>query len=306
MAVLINNTDIESVYGAIVVDGGYNGIMGWPASKPVDANDWHEYDGVEADLSALKLASMSFTMKFGLKYSTPAQIEAFYHFLNSLPTLQFESTDVSVSRVLRVKSMSSLQHALTFGLFTISFVCDQDILAGYSRQEPVSGLCPADPLFKIDGKKISDYGFIVLDGTYNNVLLPGEVKESTVRNISTINGSLYDSNPKLWDSTSQTWKQSSSHDTVRYKSVQVALSCGMVATSLATFWKNYLAFLYDLIHADSDASDVLQACQRQLYLGEVEKTLLCYYKKQSIKEFTYDHGRVWIKFDLTLEVTGTL
>lgn len=91
MAVLINNTDIESVYGAIVVDGGYNGIMGWPASKPVDANDWHEYDGVEADLSSLKLASMSFTMKFGLKYSTPAQIEAFYRSLTPCLSWSFRA-----------------------------------------------------------------------------------------------------------------------------------------------------------------------------------------------------------------------
>lgn len=306
MAVLINNTDIESVYGAIVVDGGYNGIMGWPASKPVDANDWHEYDGVEADLSALKLASMSFTMKFGLKYSTPAQIEAFYRFLNSVPELEFQSTDVALSMTLRIKSMSSLQYALTFALFAVSFVCDRDYFAGYVRENPVSGLCPADTSFMIDGNEISDYGFIVLDGTYNGVLIPGNVKESMIRDISTINGALYDSNPKLWDPSSQSWRQSSNHDTVHYKSRQITLSCGIVAPSFTTFWRNYKVFLYDLIHADTGAPDELEACLRSLYVEAVDETLRCYYKKQTVKEFTFDHGRVWLKFDLTLEVTGTL
>lgn len=301
MAVLINNTDIASVYGAIIENGGYDGIVGWPGVKAVDTNNWHEQEGVEADLSSLRLDSHSFTIKFGLKYSSPTQIEAFYCFLCSSPKVIYADDAIGVVKTLRIESMSSLRYATQFALLNVKFACDEDPLKDYTRVAPVGGLCPASSDFTLDGQKLSDYGVRVLDGTYESVMKLGSVKKSLFRNPSTIHGSEYDQNPLLWNGAE--WVRSQTTDEVHLGSFKVTLKLGMIAPNLNTFWQNYKVLLYDLIHENTSATDVLLKCQRELYVKKIEKTLKCYYKSQSVKEFRIISGkRVWIKFDLTLEV----
>lgn len=301
MAVIINNTDITAVYGAIITQGGYDGIVEWPASKAIDSNDWHERNGLEADLSSLKLDSHSFTLKFGLKYSTPSQIEAFYDFLNSFPKITFSDSAIGVMKTLRVESMSSLRYAKSFSLLGVKVACDDNPLRDYSRVAPESGLCPADHSFKMDNIPFSDYGFRVLDGTYDSVLKLGNVKQSLLRSPSTIHGAEYDQNPLLWNG--REWVRDTATDNVRLNSRQVTIKLGIIAPDLNTFWKNYKVLLYDLIHENLSETDPLLKCQRLLYIERSGQTLKCYYKNQSVKEFRILKGdRIWMKFDLTLEV----
>lgn len=302
MAVLINGTNIQTAYGAIIAEGGYNGLVEWPASKSIDSNNWHEYDGIEADLSELKLDSHSFSIKFGLKYSSPDQIETFYRFLGSTPKMTFSDDVAGIEKQLRLESLSSLKYAKSFSILTVKLSCDNDPLEGYSRVAPVSGLCPTDNDFKLDGTPFSDYGVRVLLGTHEGILKPGAVKQSLVRSMATSSGSEYDQNPLLWDGSK--WVRSESVDTVRYGAYQVTVNCGIVAPNTSTFWRNYKALLYDLIHEDSTAADALTKCRRELYIGAIGKSLKCYYKSQSVKEFRILSGnRVWAKFNITLEVT---
>lgn len=301
MAVLINNTDIAVAYGAIITQGGYDGIMEWPASKAIDSNNWHERNGLEVDLSSLKLDSHSFTLKFGLKYSTPEQIEAFYDFLNLSPKVNFSDSTIGVMKTLRVESMSSLKYAKRFSLLSVKVTCDDNPLNGYSRVAPVGGLCPADNDFKIDNVPFSDYGFRVLEGTYDSVLKLGNVKQSLLRSPSSIHGAEYDRNPLLWNGTG--WVRDSAIDIVRLNSRQVTIRLGIIAPNLNTFWRNYNVLLYDLIHENPSATDPLLRCQRLLHIERSAQTLKCYYKSQSVKEFRIlRDNRIWMKFDLTLEV----
>lgn len=303
MAVFINSTNIRSVYGAIIVDGGYNGLLEWPASKDVDSNDWHEYDGIEPDLSELRLSSRSFSMKFGL-LGDAEMIAGFYAFLNTSPTLTFNDTTIGLTRVLRVESMSSFKHAQTFQQMQVKFSCDEDIFSGYTRQTPVAGPWGDDPNFRIDGTYLTAYGVKVLKGTYDNVLKVGDVKKSLLRSISTLSGAEYDKNPLLWDDDEEEWVRSGSTDTVHLNSVQVTLTCGMVSPNFTTFWKNYYTLLYDLIHVNDDADDELKACQRTLHVSRINRDLPCYYKKMSVKEFSFGQNQVWLKFSITLEIVG--
>ena len=301
MAVLFNDTDILLEYGAIIAQGGYDGVVEWPGSKAVDYNDWHEKNGVEADLSSLKLDSHSFTMKFGLKYSTPDKIEEFYSFLCSSPKVTYNDEKIGVVKTLRVESLSSLRYAKQFSLLNVKFSCDEDPLKGYTRVAPVGELCPDSLDFTLDGQKLSDYGIRVLDGTYDSIMKPASVKRSLLRNPSTIHGAEYDQNPLLWNGTE--WVRSQTTDEVHFGSFQITLKLGMITPNLNTFWQNYKVLLYDLIHENTSATDVLLKCQRELYVKIIDKTLKCYYKSQSVKEFRIiSGGRVWIKFDLTLEV----
>lgn len=304
MAIRINGTDIYTAYGAFIADDGYKGLFEWPESKPVAFNDWHDYDGIEVDLSALRLESHAFTLKFGILNDVEL-IRGFYAFLTQSPTLSFEDTDLELTRTLRVDGMTSVQHALTFQIMVVRFVCDEDILDGYERDEPVPGPWADDNEFRIDGVNLTDYGVKVLMGTLDSVLKQGDVKKSLLRSPSTNNGSEYDRNPLLWDEDAEEWSRSQGTDTVRFTSHNVTLVCGMVSPSAEVFWTNYYAFLYDLIHQDTDADDILMACQRKLHIGLVSRDFPCYYKSMAVKEFYYAHGRVWFKFDLTLEITDS-
>lgn len=302
MAVLINNTDIASVYGAIVESGGYDGIVGWPGVKTVDTNDWHEEEGIEADLSALKLSAHQFTMKFGLKYSSPVQIEAFYRFLGSSPKVTYADDTIGVVKTLRVESMSSLRCARRLSLLSVKFSCDENPLEGYTRAALVGGLCPENNELKIDDHPFSDYGFRILDGTYNSLLKFGPVKSSLLRNPSTVHGAEYDQNPLLWNGTE--WVRSNSSDEVRIGPFQVSINLGIVAPNLNAFWTNYKALLYDLIKQNPAETDPLLKCQRELYVAKLNKIVKCYYGGQSVEEFRIlGGGRVWMKFSLTLNVT---
>jgi hypothetical protein len=297
---IINGTDIYTAYGAFVHLDGYAGLVQWPASKPVEYNDWQEEDGIEADLSALRFENKEFSLTFGVKGNASA-MKAFYEFLCSAPTMTCNFASIGLQRVLRVIGMSGLDYAFAFSAVVVDFADDASPLDGYSYQAPSASHVRSDAAFTLDGNELSDYGITPLYTSLNKALLRPGVKPLLIRNVSTSDGATYDKNPKLWNGSA--WTIDSSVGTVTKGAVELALTVGMTATSVAGFWRNYRAFLYDLTRQDANAS-ALSKCLRTLRIDGETDNIRGYYLSQSVEDFTvFGDGYVMCKFTLSVMCT---
>lgn len=297
---IINGTDIYTTYGAFVSLGGYNSLVEWPASKSVAYNDWQEEDGIEADLSALKLDSHEFEMSFGLQRPIQDILE-FYSFLCSSPTMTCSFVSIGLTdKTYRVMGLSSLDHAFAFGEIKVRFA-DDSPLAGYEYLAPsVSHALPVSA-FCIEGTPLSEYGVRTLYGTLQSVFMQGSVKQFLLRNISTIHGSLYDANPKLWDAQSSSWSQSSTKGTPRFNAVEIKLNCALSAPTATEFWRNYNALLWDLTAPD-DNKDNMEKCARVLtFEDEIWNT---YYYGQTVEDVSLWPDKITVRFTLSLIALG--
>ena len=163
--VLINGSDIFLAYGAFLADGGFAGLAKWPPVKKVDYNDWQEYDGIEPDLSDIRLDSVTFPLTFcvGARGGGAGALEDFYALLCSGPTLTLSHGGLGREFALRLVGISDLAYAMRFSRVTATFAND-DFMAGYSYAPPVP-LAVTDGSVEIDSTPVSAYGMRALAGT---------------------------------------------------------------------------------------------------------------------------------------------
>lgn len=297
---IINGTDIYSDYGAFVSLGGYNGVVGWPASKPVEMNNWMEEDGIEVDLSSLKLASHEFETSFGIQ--RPIQsIHGFYSFLCSEAFMNCSFSSLGLTnKTYRVIGMSGIDYAFTFGEVRVR-LADDTPMEDYEYVAPsVSHPLPVSA-FRLNGTPLSAYGVRTLYGTLGTVAQRGAIKQFLLRDVSTINGSLYDPNPKLWNGSE--FKPSDVHGTPKYTPVEIQLKCALTASTVQEFWQNYNAFLYDLISED-DSKAALRKCEKTLSFET--DSLGCYYVGQSVEDVSLWSDKIMVQFTVSMLVMNGL
>ena len=281
-------------YHAFVAKGGYGELVQWPALKAVKGNDWQEMDGYEPDLSDIHLDTRELEVKFVCMGSLD-NLRAFYDFLLSEPKMTYNFSDIGRTLTLRVLSMPSLLHAITFNEIAVRFAADSP-LEGYTYQSPSSSL-PTRNDYVIDGTPLSAYGIRVLKGTVAGVARGADVKPLLVRNLSVTDGATYDEMPAIYVGGGWTREESDAEVTVRSR--DITLKCFMTGAS-ASVWRNYDALLADLTRINQSASDSTLAGARTIAISALGTTFQCFYKSQSVTEFTTDGTTVWIKFDLTL------
>ena len=282
--VTIDGTNITATYGVIVGKGSYASIAGWPALKAVDGNDWQEYDGFDPDLSNPRLDTRNVTINFILHGDTD-DVADFYAFLGASPVGSYTFTDIGRTMTLRLVSMPSFEYAVSFHKMSCQFAADTP-LEGYTYLAPSSTLASSTD-YKLDGTNLTAYGVRVLKGTMSNVVRKPEVKTLLLRNLSHLNGAIYDT-----------------AGTVTFKGRDLTLHCLIRENTIAGVWRNYDALLYNLVKLDENASSPTRkgARTRTVPTGEALK---CYYKSQSVTDFWIDGTAMWIKFDLTLSVFET-
>ena len=298
---IINGTDIYTTYGAFISLDGYNGVVGWPASKPVEYNDWMEEDGIEVDLSALKLDSREFEVSFGIQRPDVSDVHTFYAFLCSEPTMTCSFNTLGLTnKTYRVLGMSSVDYFFTFGEVRVR-LADDAPMKGYEYLAPsVTNPLPNSP-FKLESTRFSDYGVRTLYGTLGSVAQRGSIKQFLLRNISTIDGSLYDPNPKLWNGSE--WTQAQTHGTPKHQPIEVQLKCALTAPTTAEFWRNYNAFLHDLISPDNTKA-ALKKCEKTLSLDH--DLLYCYYEGQSVEDVALWSDKIMTQFTVSMLVMSGL
>lgn len=318
--VIIDGTNILTTYNVLLGKGSFKSIVGWPALKAVSGNDWQEYDGFEPDLSNPCLDSRSVTLNFIL-HGDVTDIDAFYRFLGSVSPRVYNFTDIGRTLSLRLVNMPSIEFAQAFHVMQCQFSADTP-LEGYTYVAPSSELRTRSD-YKIDGTPLSDYGVRVLKGTIQNIARRPDVKPLLIRNINSVPGATYDENPVINDpddelgegyetigdsykGMSGNWKRSTARGVTTYAGREITLNCILYADTVAEAWQNYDALLYDLSKKNPSASDVTLAGARTLRISAFEEDVHCYYKSQSVTDFSLFGTSIWIKFNLTLSLFGSL
>ncbi len=269
----IDGKDIYTSFGAFVTEGGYADLARFPSLKSVEYNDWHEEDGIEPDLSDPKLDTKEITITFAIR-GGKGKTDDLIQLLSDKVSHLFDFREIGLSVNLRLASASAPTVAGQLRLLPLTFA-DDSPLEDYEYAEPHSSM-PQITDCLIDGRKLSDYGVRLLQGTQASLERIPDVKMNLLRNIAGASGALYDTEGE-----------------VTYKSRDVTLQCLMRAPSLAEFWLNRNALLYDLVRPD----------ERVLSAGMIGRDFKCFYKSMSVIEFIPVNG-VWMKFSLNLTVTN--
>lgn len=270
----IDGNDAYLQFGVYVISGGWNELLALPPLKTVKSNDWQEEDGIEADLEAPVLNTRELTMKFAIS-------GAFSHYYDFLALLgdgayhTFRCEEIGRTFRLRLVSHSNLDTAKILGFLSVKFADDFPLL-DYTYAAPTGGGVPVVEDYCVDDIPLTDYGVRVLQGSLDEVMKGGTVKQAMLRNIASQGGAQYDS-----------------AGAVHYKSKDVKLTCLLRADSLSEMWRNYLALLHDLTQPE----------ERLLFVAALEAEFPFYYKSCSVKDFS-PVGRVWLEFTLTVVFTG--
>lgn len=267
----VDGYDVYKQFGMYVVSGGWNELVAYPPLKTVNYNDWQEEDGIEADLSAPVLNTREVSIKFAIS-GLYASLFDFLDILSDGAYHTFSCAEIGRVYKLRLTQQPNLKAIKLLGRATLKFA-DDFPLDGYTYLAPNSSVMYAsDYLF--DGLPFTSYGMRILKGSYDEIVKSAAVKTNLLRNIGTQAGATYDA------------KQ------VTYKSKDVKLYCLMRAETLDELWRNYDAFLYDLI----------RPYERQLWVDDLERDFLFHYKSCQVTKFV-PTDRIWLQFTLTVTFT---
>jgi hypothetical protein len=267
----IDGTDAFTRFGVFIAEGGHNEVVAFPALKaPEVSNDWAEYDGIEVDLSDPKLDTKELEIKFNAvgMYQTGDFIsllsDGAYH------TFEFKR----IGYTCKLRLVSEVNVALYIGAKSFSLKFADDFpLRDYKYTAPLSTTNIPTQGYEIDGIDFSVYGIRVLEGSEAQILKAPAVKKNMLRNLSTQNGAIYDG------------KQ------VVYQHKEATLNCCLIAKNLTEFWRNYNAFLHDLIKVveiDEGEGVKVQTAERSLFVESTYEEYPCYYKSSKVSLFSPD------------------
>jgi hypothetical protein len=267
----IDGNDIYVNYGIYVTNAGYNELVSYPELKNIDFNDWHEEDGIEADLSAPRLDTKEFSIKFAY-HGSNNMLDKFFRVLSDKAYHDFNFSEIDTVKKLRLVSEDNNSVYRNLRVFVLKFA-DDFPLNDYIYTPPQSSIFGASK-YQIDGIDLSQYGVAVLKDTIDSVLSTPQVKQNLLTNNNAHAGAIYD------------------NSAVKYKHKDVKINCIMRANSLSELWRNYNALLYNLTLPN----------ERILTIEQLEASYNFYYKNCNVERFA-PTGKIWIGFSLTLVFT---
>ena len=244
-------------------------VVCFPPVKPVDTNDWWEYDGIEPNLSAPVLSGRD--VKLNL-----AGVGRYHNIGNLMERLSdgaYHTFYIAGRKFnYRLVSMNDLKPD-SFSSFALTL---RDELPDMRQTIEYVTPCADDKsayFGDIDGVDLRKYGIAILNGTVQSIMNSPETKNNLAQDYGFFDGQYYDGR------------------TVKFKSKDVVLKCVMRAKNYEDFWQQRDNLLYDLIRPG----------EHVLYVNRTEEELPFYYKSCSSAEFFEDP--IWWMFDLTLCVT---
>ncbi len=280
---IIDGIDIADLGMFILREGDYD-FLSFPERKEPEQNDWHELDGVDADLSEIYFKEKKVTVRFYIKAETG---DEFLFNLNQFHTLisapgyrQLYSREFGKTFLLRYISCPAFAH--TGGMYkagikraeiSVEFSMDSplQIFTGSTNLIPRNGR-PARTFVTINNRDLADFGIIVNE-CYNTVLRLPAVKSPLTRSISNINGLI----------------AYISAQTV-FEAKQTVIECTMTANNRDDFYYNYEALFNNLI--------IKEAIPLTTFAYD---DVSCYYLSMSGFQKLRPFGsRVLMQFSLTL------
>lgn len=278
----IDGNDVWTQYGVFVVQGGYNDLVAMPPLKDVESNDWHEEDGVEADLSSPVLNSREVSIKFAVS----GVFSRFVAFMTMLSDGAYHDFNcVSIGRQYRLRLVNENSRKIIRPLETVTLRFADDFPARHIQRfevaartaqnheaTPASTTTQVDDYY-IDGRRLTAYGARVLQGSLAEIVKKPQVKKNMYRNIKTVTGAIYDG------------------VNVHYQTKDAKLNLLFRAATLEELWNNFDALLFNLT----------RPYEHVLAVTATEEAFYCSYKSCSVQEFFPD-GQIWLMVRLTLTV----
>ena len=277
--IIVDGVDTFARFGVFALETGLNDLLAYPPLKPVEANDWHEQEGIDADLSAPRLNGREVTIKVGATGElgapqTIAKIEAFLAFLRQSVYRVFRFQFLGGREyTLRLVGEPNLTIAQALGFVTLKFADDYP-LKDYTYRAPTSGV-PKSYDYSIDRWTLTDYGARVTEGTLAEFARRADVKVGLTRNIATAHGVIGDA-----------------RGAVRQKSKEVKMRLHFRSETFAELWHNYDALLYDLTRPGARTIRVRDLGNRDYQ---------AYYKSAQVTAFFPD-DRPWLDTTITLVI----
>ncbi len=274
MIAYIDNINIYTQFGVAIAEKGYNDLVQYPSLKKVESNNWAEKNGIEPDLSSPCLDTKNITIKL-FAHGHNADVGGLIELLSNEAYHTFRFPELDREFKLRLSDMNDLDSIRNSSLFSLSFA-DDFPLPDYTYLAPLSTYARPSG-YKLDERCLSTYGIMVLEGL-DEVNKSPKVKQNLLRNINSVPGAIY------------------SNKQVVYDAKDVKLDLSMRASTMAEFWRNYNAFLYDLTRPD----------ERQLYVSKNNCSYPCFYKSSNTEDFYPVRGntKAWHKFSLTVTFTN--
>lgn len=274
----IDGTDMYEAYGVWITEGGYDGLLSFPALVEPDKNVWPEEDGIEVDLENPVLSGKELTIP--LVASDPAMdVDEFIAYVARpgyrtvrVPALGREWRLRLLSEPGRVTYGRTADRLVSLSLrFADDFPMREDT---YPAAQGGGVLIPGSS-YSLDGVPLDTYGVMVEEGR-DSVLRSAAVRQNLTRRFSTMDGVLYDA------------------DTVVFEGKDVTFKCCLVTDTIERFWRCYTAFFNDLIRPG----------ERSLGYAGTGRSYGCYYKSTSGWTLAGLSGRVVVEFSLTLAFTA--
>ncbi len=276
----IDGTDAFDRFGVFLLEGSLAEVITPPALKPFPYNDWHEADGIDADLSAPRLSGRELTLRLASfdGFDTPQlldHLEALVSALSDGQYHRFSFTGIG-GRSYRLRLVSEPDRQLTQDLSIISLrLADDFPLDGYSYQPPRSNFFSRRPDL-LDGRPLTDYGAVVTQGTLASFTASGELKQGLTRSLAHRNETIHDVNGDR-----------------HRKAREATLRLHLRASTFPELWNNLDALLFDLTRPE----------ERTLTLSSPRqgvRRFRCAYKACRITAF-YPAPQPWLDLDITMQ-----
>ncbi len=270
--IIINGLDAFTNYGLVFQNDGLKSLLQMPQFKKVEVYDWHEEDGLEADLSAPLLDGRQFTLNFGISHPD-AESEA-QVLLSDLASQVYHTLHIPwLGRTYTVRYVSNGSFAQNARFDTLSLTFAEDAVTIPTVAVPTQETGISMGYF-IDDADFALYGCTVVKGTRDSFLKFAATKEALKRSVSTLSGIIYDSG-----------------DTVRLKSRDITVKLHIRTPDVPTFWARWYALW-----------NAVLAPEARTIEGD-GMTFQCYYKSNAVQKFMPTiEGGVWCDFSITFAV----
>lgn len=268
---LINNIPISD-FDVILAENSYKSVLQYYPIKPIEFNDWAEYDGIEADLSNPVLSSRSVILNFH-GYGAN-RYEEFINYLIQKSENEFYFPQLGLKYIFRLDTNSISSINDSWQTFSLTFIDDNP---DYNTSDFYYKSNPIQTGIMIDSMDIGIYGITVLEGTFKNIRCLPAIKKRLLISENSKNGAKYDG-----------------EGIVKSENQTISLKFLMRDESLEGVCKLFNTFHRMIIRAD----------ERELFISQNFESLRFYYQSCSVNNIhLLQSGNYGIEFDFVINIT---